>query len=102
MCTQPLFWWAHGVLVATWLIDGHPAFILVASWHLGGHPVFTSWEIGGHPAIFFGGYVTFGDKLASCWAPSIYFAGHVLFSWVPVEDESLKDWGHVSNPAFSL
>jgi len=34
----------------------------------------------------------FGDKLASCWACSIYFAGHLVFWWVP----SVSFGGHVA------
>ena len=42
--------------------------------------------------IFLLGTWRFGDKLASCWAPSLDFAGHVVFWWVP----SVSFGGHMA------
>ena len=60
-------WWPPGILGATWNIDGHPVIYLVGTWR-------------------------FGDKLESCWAPSLDFAGHVVFWCVP----SVSFVGHVA------
>jgi len=39
MGTQRYFWQAPGILVGTWLLLSHPAFLLLATWRFGGHPV---------------------------------------------------------------
>jgi len=84
--TQCLFSWAHDCLVATWHLDGHPAFIFVHTCRFGGH--LTSWWA---PDICFGGHLAIievstwrsSGHLASLCSPSISFGGHMVFWWPP-------------------